>query len=230
MEQTPASDTVSSQKSLPSSQDPGWNDPPEWALSTRPSSAGRLSTTKKLNKRVPFPLTLSPQKSNSSKTPPVLQASAAATITSAPHKPLVTPVDKNLPTTMFQSDFNKDEALIEAFTNLGTVITERKMETNTAEEILRRLDVMKTDWLKDRLNESIQRSLLDLSKALLEKDVARADRIHFALVSQHAAVCRVWIPAIRHIIFEFQRDCKDFNISELEQSQSLLLNPEMQKK
>jgi len=170
MEETPSSDTVSSQKSLPLSHDPGWNDPPQWALSSQSSSVG--STKRLLNKRVAFPLisqSSSPGKSNllhSSKTPPVLQSSSAPTITSAPHKPLVTLMDKDLPTTVFRSDFDRDQALTEILSNLGTVMTERSMEKSRIEEIQKKLDVMKSDWLENKLNDTIQKSILDISKGI----------------------------------------------------------------
>jgi len=171
MEQNPSSDTVSSQKSLPLSHDPGWNDPPQWALSGQSSSVG---TSKRfLNKRVAFPLSSqqssSPGKSNpvhSSKTPPVLQSFSVPTITSAPHKPLVAPINKDLPTTVFSSDFDRDQALTEALINLETVMREQSMEKSRIEEIQKKLDVMKSDWLENKLNDAIQKSILDISKGI----------------------------------------------------------------
>jgi hypothetical protein len=110
-----------------------------------------------------------PGKSNplhSSKTPPVLQSSSAPTITSAPHKPLVVHTDKDLPTTVFRSDFDRDQALTEALSNLGTVMRERSMEKSRIEEIQKKLDVMKSDWLENKLNDTIQKSILDISKGI----------------------------------------------------------------
>lgn len=169
MEQTPSSDTMSSQKTLPSSHDPGWNDPPEWAL----SATSGTSAKRTLNKRVAFPLSSqsSPQEKTGSplppRTPPVLQPSAAPAITSAPHKPLVAPVDKSLPAAArFKSDFDGDQALREVLINLETVMTERRLEKSKVEEIQRRLDVMKSDWLESKLSDTIQRSILDISKGI----------------------------------------------------------------
>lgn len=164
-----SNDTVSSQKSLPSSHDPGWNDPPEWALSSQNISSG---TKRLLNKRVAFPLSSqisaigkvsSPSPSN---TPPTLQSSIVPTITTAPHKPLVTPIDKDLTTKTLESDFDKDQALTEVLANLKSVMTEHKMEMNKTEEIQRRLDTMKADWCENKLNDAIQRSVLDISKGI----------------------------------------------------------------
>lgn len=166
----PSNPTVSSQASLPSSHDAGWNDPPKWALSGQKESSAITSTKKFLNRRVAFPLGTQsyPLEKASpppvpSKTPPVLQS--ASTLTSAPHKPLVAPVDKNLPATILDN-FDRNQALIEAVTNLGTVITEQRMEKSKAEEILRRLNIMKSDWHENRLNDTIERNILDISKGM----------------------------------------------------------------
>ncbi|XP_029174808.1 steroid receptor RNA activator 1-like [Nylanderia fulva] len=228
MEQNSSSsnDTVSSQKSLPSTHDSGWNDPPEWALSTQNVSSG---SKRLLNKRVAFPLSSqnSPTEKSSpspSNTPPALQSSAAPAITTAPHKPLVAPnSDKDLATRTLESDFDKDQALTEVLANLESVMSKQKMDTNKTEDVQRRLDSMKADWCDNKLNNMIQRSVLDISKALLRKDVKQADKIHISLMMQHASACRTWMPAIRHIIFELKKECEDFNFSQLEQSPLLSL-------
>ncbi|XP_070158800.1 steroid receptor RNA activator 1 [Polyergus mexicanus] len=203
-----SNDTVSSQKSLPSSHDSGWNDPPKWALSSQHNSSG---TKRLLNKRVAFPLSSqisaagkidsSPPSSN---TPPILQSSMAPIITTAPHKPLVTLIAKEFTTK--ESDFDKDQALTEVLANLKLVMTKQKIETNKTEEIQRRLDIMKADWRENKLNDTIHRSVLNISKALMRKDTEEADKIHIALMIQHATACRTWMPAIRHIIFELRKE------------------------
>lgn len=157
-----SNDTVSSQKSLPSSHDPGWNDPPEWALSSQHSG---VSSKRVLNKRVAFPLSSQTSSgkaspSSSSNMPPIVQSS---TITTAPHKPLVTPIDKDFITTS-TLNFDKDQALTEVLTNLECVMKEHKMESGKIEEIQRRLDIMKSDWQENRLKDVIQSNILDISK------------------------------------------------------------------
>lgn len=226
-----SNDTVSSQKSLPSTQDSGWNDPPKWALSSQHSSTG---AKRLLNKRVAFPLSSQSSAAGNvsssppSNAPPIIQSSMAPTITTAPHKPLVAPIDKEFTTETLASDFDKDQALTEILANLKSVMTEQKMETNKTEEIQRRLDTMKADWHENKLNDMIQRSVLDVSKALLRKDTEQADKIHIALMTQHATACRTWMPAIRQIIFELKKECEDSNVSQLEQSP--LLSVELKEK
>lgn len=173
MEQTSSSssdNTVSSQQSLPSSHDPGWNDPPEWALSSQYNSSGTSQNKRVLNKRVAFPLSshraVACEKALSGPSShmmlPTLGTSATPTITTAPHKPLMAPGDKVSKTS--ESDFDKEQALMEVLTNLKFLMTERKMEKCKIEEIQRRLDVMKFDWTENKLDSAAQKSILDMSK------------------------------------------------------------------
>lgn len=176
MEQISASstsnDVISSQRSLPSTHNSGWNDPPEWALSSQHNSSG-TSTRRLLNKRVAFPLssqTSSPGKAivlpDSSNMPPILQSTAALTITTAPHKPLLTPTDKDCLTKTLKSDdnFNKDQALTEILASLESMMNKQKMEENKVKEIRKRLDIMKSNWIENKMNDAIQRNVFDISK------------------------------------------------------------------
>lgn len=161
-----ASDMASTQKSLPSSYDPGWNDPPKWAVSTECTSAS-TSTKRLLNKRVAFPW--SPQSSATgtaeppatSNMPPVSPSSL--TITTAPHKPLVTPNSKDFTVKSLEA-FDKNQALVEVMDNLESAITKQSMDKSKVEEVQKRLNIMKSDWLEDKLNDNIRRSILDMSK------------------------------------------------------------------
>ncbi|KYM97897.1 PREDICTED: steroid receptor RNA activator 1-like [Cyphomyrmex costatus] len=234
MEEIPVSsspnDIVSSQKSLPSTHDHGWNDPPEWALSSQHNSSG-TSTKKLLNKRVAFPL--SSHTSSSEKAavlpaslnmPPMLQSTIAPTITTAPHKPLLAPTDKDCAKTESDDNFDKDQALTEILTSLESVMTEQKMEENKVKEIRKRLDIMKSNWLENKLNDKVQRNILNISKALLRKDIKEADKIQVILMTQHAPVCHTWMPAIRHIIFELKKESEKFNDLQPEQLPLLFVN------
>lgn len=166
------SEVVSSQNSLPSTYDSGWNDPPEWALSSQYNSPG-TSTRRLLNKRVAFPLssqTSSPGKAAvphpSSNMPPVLQSTAMPTITTAPHKPLLAPTDKDteVAKTSKSDDFDKDLALSQILVNLELVMLEQKMEESKTKEILKRLEIMKSYWAENKLNDTIQRHIMDLTR------------------------------------------------------------------
>lgn len=164
-----SNETASSQKSLPSAYDPGWNDPPEWAMSSQRTSSAGTSSKRLLNKRIAFPL--SSQASASEKTNPLLPpnmppVSLSSSKTTAPHKPLVTPIVKDTTTKPLESDFDKDQALTEIMANLESAMTEQRIEKNKLEEIQKRLDTMRSDWLENKLNDTIQKNVLDMSKGI----------------------------------------------------------------
>lgn len=251
----PSSETVSSQKSLPSSYDSGWNDPPEWAMSSQRSSFEGTSNKRLLNKRVAFPLSSQTSASGTtspslpSNMPPISQSFQKTT--TAPHKPLVTPIGKDTVTKSSESDFDKSQALTKVMANLESVMMEQKIEKNKLEEIQKRLSIMRSDWLEDKLNDTVQRNILDMSEgknqifpsichscrlvtkmriyvlALLSKDVQQADKIHIKLMMQHATVCHTWMPAVRHIILELK---KKSEVSQVKHLQSPLLSVEPTKK
>lgn len=168
MEQIPSSSSeiVSSQKSLPSSYNSGWNDPPEWVISSQRSSSDGTSSKRLLNKRVAFPQssqTSALERTSSllpSDMPPVSPSSLK--LTTASHKPLVTPIAKD--TEPLESDFDKDQALKEVIDNLESVMMEQNIEKNKLQELQKRLNIMKSDWLQDKLNNTVQRNVLDMSK------------------------------------------------------------------
>lgn len=196
---------ISTQKSLPSSYDPGWNDTPKWAS---PYSGNTNTPTKRiLNKRIPFPLTSgqsisntgnqSPNTSTNLPPPPLGTVTSAVT---APHAPLVTPSDAHdTQLTCTITKLDKQQALIDTTANLEYVI-KKYVADNKIEEIQKRLDIMKSFWLNDKLNDSIKQNILDISKALKEEDVDKADKLHIALIIDHTSLCSAWIPSIRYII------------------------------
>lgn len=164
MEQTSStsSKTVSSQKSLPPSDNRGWNDPPEWAL----RGSCTASNKRLLNKRVAFPLfpkdptTKTVNRPPPSNMPPV----SSLQITTAPHKPLVTPTDSNIAVRPVEANFDKDVALTEVTANLESVIKDESIEKNKVQEIRKRLNVMKSDWLEDKFDNTVRKRILDISK------------------------------------------------------------------
>ncbi|XP_076232214.1 steroid receptor RNA activator 1 isoform X2 [Calliopsis andreniformis] len=192
------------QKVLLPGHDPGWNDPPNWAFSAT-QTAATTPTKRVLNKRVAFPLA-SAQASNKESSsgnkpmnlPPPLQSSVS--LTTASHPPLITPSSKDTESNTEEIEIDKEQALNDALANLETVVNEHILETSRAEEVKRRLDVLKTMWLEDKLNNTVHKNILDLSIALREGNVEKADQIHLALMMQNASLCTSWIPGIRHII------------------------------
>ncbi|XP_031826706.1 steroid receptor RNA activator 1 isoform X2 [Nomia melanderi] len=203
---------LSMQKVLLPGHEPGWNDPPKWAYSGAQSST---PTKRLLNKRIAFPLS-STQASNknsspsntSTAMPPPLQSSV--NLTTASHPPLIPPsnVDAEIDTRLPEID--KAQMLNDVLKILETVI-DQHVDKNKVEEIKKRLDLLKTAWLEDKLNNVICTNVLDLSKALQEGNVEKADQIHLMLIMQHASLCSSWIPGIRHIILELRTKQQDLN-------------------
>ncbi|XP_017888394.1 steroid receptor RNA activator 1-like [Ceratina calcarata] len=191
---------ASLQKGLLPGHDPGWNDPPKWAYSGGQSSV--TPTKRLLNKRVAFPL--APTQTTNKDTPsnkplnmpPPIESSI--NLTTASHAPMFQPSNIEEKTSEIQID--KNETLNNVLTNLETAINEHISEKNRAEEVKKRLDILKAAWFEDKLDNVICKSILDLSTALREGNVEKADEIHIALMMKHATLCSAWIPGIRHII------------------------------
>ena len=226
MEEDDTNKNLSTQKVLLPGHDPGWNDPPKWAYSGTQSSL-TTPTKRVLNKRVAFPLASaqvaskeSPSQAKPMNIPPPLRSSV--TSTTASHPPLISPSRMNTEADPSEVEIDKEEALNAALANFEAVIEEH-MEENKAEEVKRRLDAMKATWLEDKLNDPIHRSILDLSTALREGNVDKADQIHLALMMQHAALCSSWIPGIRHIILGLKTKLQDSSAMQSESSESQLL-------
>ncbi|XP_034935858.1 steroid receptor RNA activator 1-like [Chelonus insularis] len=207
---------VSTQKKLQASHDPGWNDPPKWAYSPTPN-VSNTPTKRLLNKRVAFPL------NSASSTPSSIQSSSShnlpppnlpplvqtTNLTSAPHAPMLAPSSVSQEFSASEHLIDKEQALNDTLTNLQSLIVDLKLkEDNKKEDIQKRLEVMKNMWEENKLTDPIHERILQLSEALKEKDIEKADKIHMDLIMNYAAVCNSWIPAIRHIILEMREKSK----------------------
>lgn len=197
MNEQETNQNLSTQKVLLPGHDPGWNDPPKWAYSGAQSSV--TPTKRVLNKRVAFPLasTKANDKEPLSETkslnmPPLLQSSSNLTAAS------------NKVADAESTDIDKEKTLSNVLENFDTVINKHILEKNRVEEVRKRLDVLKSMWLENKLNNVIYKKILDLSAALREGDIQKADQIHVSLMMQHASLCSSWIPGIRHIILELK--------------------------
>ncbi|XP_048267041.1 steroid receptor RNA activator 1 isoform X3 [Bombus terrestris] len=166
--------------------DPGWNDPPKWIYCTGQSST--TPTKRVLNKR------------------------GRTDQLTAPHPPLLCPSNKNVEGKNIVID--KEEALNNVLKNLETVISEHILENGRIKEVKKRLDILKTVWLEDKLNNVIYKNVLDLSTALREGNIKKADEIHVSLMMEHASLCSAWMPGIRHIILELETKMKNSNVTQ----------------
>ncbi|CAD1469060.1 unnamed protein product, partial [Heterotrigona itama] len=218
---------LSLQKVLLPGHDPGWNDPPKWAYSTLQSSSV-TSTKRVLNKRVAFPMSSvqATDKESSGKKPlnmpPPMQSSISLTTVS--HPSLLCPSNKNTEENMIDIEIDKQVTLNTVLKNLEAVINEHILEKSRTEELRKRLDLLKAVWLQDKLNNTIYKNVLDLSTALREGDIEKADEIHVSLMMQHASLCSTWIPGIRHIILELKTKTKNLDAMQPQSSELHLLS------
>ncbi|XP_076753654.1 steroid receptor RNA activator 1 isoform X1 [Xylocopa sonorina] len=231
MSEKETSQNQSMQKVLLPGHDPGWNDPPTWAY---PSVQSSITPTKRmLNKRVAFPLA-SVQAVNKESPinkplnmPPPLQSSIS--LTTASHGPLLYPSCNSMEGKLSELKIDKEETLNNVLTNLKAAIDEHISEENKAEEVKKRLDVLKAAWLEDKINDVMYKNILDLSIALREGNVEKADEIHVALMMQHASLCSAWIPGVRHIILELKSKMKNSSLTQSENAEPHLLSVEENK-
>ncbi|CAK9831674.1 Steroid receptor RNA activator 1 [Anthophora retusa] len=220
MDEKETNQNISMQKVLSSSHEPGWNDPPKWAYSTTQSSVTPVK--RMLNKRVAFPLASAQavdKETNpnmSVNMPPPLQSTI--NLTTASHPPLLHPSNKNVEEKTNEMEIDKEQALNNVLINFEVVINEHILEKSKAEEVKKRLDVLKTAWLEDKLNNVIYKNVLDLSTALRMGNVERADQLHVALMMQHASLCSAWIPGIRHIILGLKTKMQSLSETQCNQS------------
>ncbi|KAL7297580.1 hypothetical protein TKK_0009258 [Trichogramma kaykai] len=198
----------STQKSLHSSHDPGWNDPPSWAYTPAVKTTGPEAQPKRLlNKRVAYPLSSKPGESNLSSTP-INESSLvnlppppnSIKLTSAPHKPMLMPTALQSNSSVSDVDCDNKEILPTVMGNLRSVLA--KLESTKKEEIEKRLERMETMWNADGLNETVHKNLIELSSDLEKGDFEAADKLHISLMMNHTSMCSSWIPGIRQLIAE----------------------------
>ncbi|XP_014215552.1 steroid receptor RNA activator 1-like [Copidosoma floridanum] len=200
---------VSMQKKLPTSHDSGWNDPPAWALAAASQNSSTGTPKKRLmNKRVAFPLNSKPMEPAACPTkdqnmPPMVNMPppvGVGSLTTAPHRPLVAPTKARDEDSDVEID--KEEALKDTLDNLCHAM--EQLNSDRSGEIKKRIDRMETMWNEDKLNKVVHRKLLEVSKALREGEVEKADQLHVSLMMSNASVCSSWMPGIRQIITEMK--------------------------
>lgn len=223
MSEEDTSKNASLQKGLLPGHDPGWNDPPKWAYSGGQSSV--TPTKRLLNKRVAFPLAPtqaanidSPSNKPLNMPPPV---ESSIKLTTASHAPMFQP--SNMVEKPNEIQIDRNEILNNVLENLETAINEHISEKNRAEEVRKRLDILKTAWLEDKLDNTICKNIYDLSTALREGNVEKADEIHIALMMKHATLCSAWIPGIRHIILGLKTNMQSSTVIQSQNSELHLL-------
>ncbi|KAF7994166.1 hypothetical protein HCN44_011435 [Aphidius gifuensis] len=231
-------ENLSTQYTLNSCHDPGWNDPPKWALSPNTLSSTKNTPTKRLlNKRVAFPLSSSPsstvstssslQKTSMNLPPP---PSILTPLTTAPHAPLVTPttvmVQNNSESSSSPSIINKDQTLLKTMENLEYILNTELVDNCHVDDIKKRLEIMKNLWNEEKFNNDIINKIFLISQELKLKNIEKADEIHISLMVDYAAICTNGVSGIRHLIFELRKIYSNNQINNHDNEQKILLfNP-----
>lgn len=131
-----------------------------------------------MNKRVAFPLgspqatEKEPSSNKALNMPPSAQFSTNMSIAS--HSPLVHALNKDTGVTESEMEIDKEQILNTVLTSLENTINEHISEKSKAEEVRKRLNIMKAAWLDDKLNNVIYKSIADLSIGLFyDKELPR---------------------------------------------------------
>lgn len=164
-------EVASTQKSLSSSHDSGWNDPPQWAFTPMPGEPVAKTPTKRLNRRVAFPLNATASQGSNAEQPiagfpgnlPPLPDQASH-LTSAPHAPLLAPMGSMKSEKLSNVGIDKDQALLDTLDNFEAVMSKDHNSNGKTEEVRRRLDVMKTMWKEDKLMDGVCKKILEISE------------------------------------------------------------------
>ncbi|KAK3597698.1 hypothetical protein CHS0354_040074 [Potamilus streckersoni] len=99
-----------------------------------------------------------------------------------------------------------------------------ELKERAAEEIKRKIELLKESWLSGKLSEVVKVKVTNLASALKELNFERANQIHLGLMVDHTAEVNHWMVGIKRIIQEIQaghqRPSEDISQS----SQDLLID------
>ncbi|XP_043481437.1 uncharacterized protein LOC122510679 [Leptopilina heterotoma] len=197
---------TSTQKTLSSSHDSGWNDPPMRAFSATKSSC-TTPTKRLLNKRVAFPLNSTANTSNLSNQTPMPIPSNLPPPLSCKEKINNSPLQESSNGEQEERDSNsfilKEDLLKEVLVNLD-VLMEKYVHSETSQDVRKRIEIMRNLLIDKKLDNDIQTRILNLLKALNAEDVEKADKLQISLMMARGSSCSSWLPGIRHLIFEMK--------------------------
>ncbi|KAL3879198.1 hypothetical protein ACJMK2_031507 [Sinanodonta woodiana] len=98
-----------------------------------------------------------------------------------------------------------------------------ELKERAAEEIKRKLDLLKECWLSGKLSEVVKVKVTNLASALKELNFDRANKIHLGLMVDHTAEVNHWMVGIKRIIQETQASHQIPSEDLSQSSQDLLL-------
>lgn len=177
-----------------------------------------------LNKRVAFPMQKSPaagtnQVKLSSSGLPLPHSGGSSSALSPPppavfnngcNLPLNPPpsiipsgIGTNLPKEVENNELMSNEIArdfsLKTFTEVLTKLKLTK-DDNKYEEIYKRLEILKTMWLDDKIDSKISEILYKMAKSLESDDIVKAGDYHRALIIDGGSICSQWASALRQLI------------------------------
>ncbi|XP_071526227.1 steroid receptor RNA activator 1-like isoform X2 [Panulirus ornatus] len=212
----------------PGNHERAWNDPPKFAFNagsavTPGGSGGRRRL---LNKRVPVPIGPSgssspmPPAMRPSDTPPIRGQTPLRPPSAGPppiHPPSVNhvhdikannPVDDATREVEDCRDFQEilEEVEVALKNSLQSILDELK--DNVREEITKRLHLMKTMWMDEKLNVMVQKRMLALARALTKEEYDTAWALHQGLIVDYTSICSPWMVGVKTLITECRNQSK----------------------
>lgn len=216
---------TSTQKTLSSFHDPGWNDPPMRAFSATKSSC-TTPTKRLLNKRVAFPLNSTVNTSNIPSQTPMSIPTNLPPPPSCKEKINNSSRQEASNGEQEERDSNsfilKEDLLKEVLVNLDALM-EKHVHSETSQDVRKRIEVMRNLLVDKKLDDDIQTRILNLLKALNAEDVEKADKLHISLMMEKGSSCSSWLPGIRHLIFDMKsKITKNETVANSDTSTSLI--------
>ncbi|XP_022663459.1 steroid receptor RNA activator 1-like, partial [Varroa destructor] len=209
-----------------------WNDPPQFGYATNSAGASSRPRTQ-LNKRVPYlppgmtpkPPSTSPSRSTGVTEPIPLPGFPPDQNGSLPSSSInvFTPPDFYRPSATIpcqsppsqidgKIDISKvpnidsTEMLSQIDTNISKMlkqiqpnVSERKLE-----DIKRRLDVMRSQWMQGKLSDTTRKRMYLLARGISECDFNEAARLQVSLIRDSSCEVSQWIVGVKHVILECQ--------------------------
>ncbi|XP_055682264.1 steroid receptor RNA activator 1-like [Lutzomyia longipalpis] len=220
------SENSNNQKNFP----PGWNDPPKVGYTESTSSSSPNPTKLNLNKRVAFPMNnqgsgagiqqkveLAPSglpmpfaKVSSKMEPPRSIPSLDQNISYTappPCSPSSRDKDENpedttekIKTTNIITSQTKMQETLQSLETFARKIEDKKV----MDEVLRRMDLLRVQLIKDQLSELIKSHLVKICMALEEENYNEANQLHRSLMIEFHSECSSWGSSLRNIILAAQ--------------------------
>ncbi|KAI4460705.1 steroid receptor rna activator (sra1) [Holotrichia oblita] len=158
--------------------DPGWNDPPTLNYTaSNPPPKSRIT-----NKRVAFPL-------SSNQSSPLSPGLSQAKL---PPTAMTPPALEQLAGDHISSTVSLKEVLL----NVETVLN----DVGDSDFVKSKLDVLEVMWKEKKLNPTLQKLVLDMSRYIADGNMEKANEIQLKLMMEEQSLCEPWLVGFKHLI------------------------------